>query len=358
MTAPVCPSRAPSVWAFGAVAGGEPDRLGIEGREDDAGEAARLRESGQHVFEHRDRERRPQFGRKGVAETGLGAGSFLDRNDGPDPAHLRTLSAAAMTVRASASLSARLVIKVRVKTTGMSRPREIICVFLVGDVEVEEIGVVPRHRRAVDRQAELRHHLGGRALDRLAADDRRHRNDRRAALVQGVAHPGQGEDRADADERVRRADHDQPQFPVGERGEEIGVRAGRFDAGEFDFPHHRLAAQAHEIILEIEPGSPPPCPPPLAEEGEAEPRTRVRTGSSDIGKSRVAMPRRRRKSSITAERLSPDLRRRVRSTWVARSPSPSRNHVSPPSASNAAIKVQVSPRRPQPSSGLSWPESV
>ncbi len=40
--------------------------------------------------------------------------------------------------------------------------------------------------------------------------------------------------------------------------------------------------------------------------------------------------------------------RRVRSTWVARSPSPSWNQVSPPSAASAAMKVQVSSRRPQP----------
>ena len=75
---------------------------------------------------------------------------------------------------------------------------------------------------------------------------------------------------------------------------------------------------AHEIILEIE-----PCSRVV--------RSRVRTGSSLIGSMRVAMPSRRRKSGMIADRLSPARSRRVRSTCVARSPSPRRNQVSPPS---------------------------
>src|SRR5215510_7920942 len=46
-----------------------------------------------------------------------------------------------------------------------------------------------------------------------------------------------------------------------------------------------------------------------------------------------------------ADKASPAARRRVRSTWVARSPSPSANQVSPPSAASAAMKAQVSSRR-------------
>ena len=86
--------------------------------------------------------------------------------------------------------------------------------------------------------------------------------------------------------------------------------------------------------------------------------TIVRTGSSHIGTSRARTPRRVRKSSLIALKLSPPARRRVRSTWVARSASPSRNQVSPPSRSSACMKVQVSSARPQPVSGLAMPASV
>ena len=105
------------------------------------------------------------------------------------------------------------------------------------------------------------------------------------------------------------------------------------------FRDRRLAAPAHEIVLEVEPAL-------------ASVRRRVRTVSSLIGTMRVAMPSRRQKSAVMADRLSPAASRRVRSTWVARSPSPSWNQVSPPSAASAAMKVQVSSRRPQPRSRI------
>jgi hypothetical protein len=61
---------------------------------------------------------------------------------------------------------------------------------------------VPGHSRGIHGQAELGHHLGGRPLDRFAADDRRHRDDRRRAFSQRLANPRESEDRVDADERI------------------------------------------------------------------------------------------------------------------------------------------------------------
>ena len=72
-------------------------------------------------------------------------------------------------------------------------------------------------------------------------------------------------------------------------------------------------------------------------------RTMVRTGSSHMGTTRARTSRRAQKSSVIALRRSPAAKRRVRSTWVARSASPRRNQVSPPSCASAAMKVQVSP---------------
>ena len=65
----------------------------------------------------------------------------------------------------------------------------------------------------------------GRALEDLAAHERRHRDDRRGASAQRLAHARHGEDRPDRDHRVRRADHDRPaprRSPRAPRG-----RAGR-----------------------------------------------------------------------------------------------------------------------------------
>ena len=112
---------------------------------------------------------------------------------------------------------------------------------------------MPRDGRCVDREAELGHHFGGRALDGLAADDRRHRHDRRGAITQRRPDPRDREDRVDADKGVGRADHDGAQLRIGERGEDIGMRPGIGGAGEFEAVDNWGAAQSHKIILEIEP---------------------------------------------------------------------------------------------------------
>ena len=171
-------------------------------------------------------------------------------------------------------------------------------------------------RRSVDRQAEFGHHLRGRALDRLAADDRRHRRRPGPARAQRVAHAGQAQNRIDADQRVRRADHDHAQIVVAKRGEKIGMRPRRRRRRQ----RRSRAPPGCSAAARNNPGNRASLPRSAA---------RVRTGSSLIGNNRAEIPSRRRKSSVIADRRSPARRRRVRSTWVARSPSPSWNQVLP-----------------------------
>ena len=59
-----------------------------------------------------------------------------------------------------------------------------------------------RHGCGIDRQAELFHHFCGRALDRLATDNRRHRDDRGPAGAQGLSATRHAEDGVDTDKGV------------------------------------------------------------------------------------------------------------------------------------------------------------
>src|SRR6516225_4339785 len=97
-------------------------------------------------------------------------------------------------------------------------------IALIRDVKVEDVAVMPGHRRRVYGQAEFLHHLGGRPLDRFAANDRRNRNNRRPAAAQRLANPGHGEDRVDADKWVRRADDHCPKVLVSERPQKLRLR--------------------------------------------------------------------------------------------------------------------------------------
>ena len=69
-------------------------------------------------------------------------------------------------------------------------------------------------------------------------------------------------------------------------------------------------------------------------------------GSSHIGATVCAMPRRCASSAVTSDSVRPAASASVRSTWVARSRSPSLNQVAPPICSIAAMKFQVSPAGP------------
>ena len=186
----------------------------------------------------------------------------------------------------------------------------------------------------VDREAELGHHLGRRSLDRLAGDDRRHCDDRRRR-AQRVAHTGHGEDRVDADERVGRADDD--------GGERRGRRAPRAtDAGGAVSAPSKRSSETTGSARAGGRNSPGSRAPSVG-------LTRVRTGSSDIGSNRARMPSaakcgdRRQRLAGSEPPGALDMRREIA---VA--------EVEPGLAAEglrAAMKVQVSPPRPQPSSG-------
>ena len=71
---------------------------------------------------------------------------------------------------------------------------------------------------------------------------------------------------------------------------------------------------------------------------------------------RTATPSAAASCFVTCVSVAPLRSRWVRSTCIARSRSPSRNHVSPPSFSSACMNCHVSPRRPQPVSVFDSPD--
>ena len=72
-------------------------------------------------------------------------------------------------------------------------------------------------------------------------------------------------------------------LPPAKRRHDVGLRAGSRRAGEGELAHDRAALLAHEIILEVDPAA-------------RRLRTRVRTRSSLIGRTRGPTPSRRQKS--------------------------------------------------------------
>src|SRR5664280_2977907 len=87
-------------------------------------------------------------------------------------------------------------------------------------------------------------------------------------------------------------------------------------------------------------------------------RTRVRTGSSAMGRIRLATPSRAATSSAISVRRSASRARLVRWTWSARSRSPIANQVGSPSRASWSAAAHVSPARPQPRSRSARPARV
>ena len=143
--------------------------------------------------------------------------------------------------------------------------------------------------------------------------------------------PGTRQDRIDAEPRVGRADDD-----AGERRRRRGPRApaalGRASGRALvaDVAHHRPALLAHEVVLEGQ----------RALVGLDHRAHRVVASWAGCARRRRASPPgARRRRSASRRRAS----RRVRSTCVARSPSPSLNQVGPAELARArCMKVQVS----------------
>jgi len=95
--------------------------------------------------------------------------------------------------------------------------RDHILIGVIQNEPSQQTIVVLDHRAGALRDPELRHHLRGRPLDCVSADDRRHRYHRCTAVGNRAAQPRHREDRIDADERVRRADHDRLELLADER---------------------------------------------------------------------------------------------------------------------------------------------
>ena len=139
----------------------------------------------------------------------------------PDQSAARTAAAASSTTRARASRSASVSISVCVTVTLRMQIVHVGGVGVVDHVAIEQVAVPFGDGAGRRVQAEFGHHLGGRPLDGAAGDDRRDRNDRRAAGVQRGPHARQGQDRLDADERVGRADHHGVQRRIGEQRQKL-----------------------------------------------------------------------------------------------------------------------------------------
>ena len=77
----------------------------------------------------------------------------------------------------------------------------------------------------------------------------------------------------------------------------------------------------------------------------------VVTGSSDIGRIRLASPNRAATRAVASDSVAPDRRSPVRNRWVARSRSPRPNHdPSAPNSRSSSVARNVSARRPHPRS--------
>ena len=117
----------------------------------------------------------------------------------------------------------------------------------------------------------------------------------------------------------------------------MGLRA----AIEAHLEHIVFVVAAHEVILEVEP-----------------PIGRAHLGSDPIvghRQQRCADPRARASCAVTSVRRAPSASPFVRTMCVAKSRSPSRNHVSSPYLREHLSADQVSSRTPQPVSSLAKP---
>src|SRR5213075_1296601 len=81
-------------------------------------------------------------------------------------------------------------------------------------------------------KAKFAHHLRGRALDGLPADDWRYRDDRCATRLDRIAHDRYRQDRLDADERIGRTYDHGPHVPRAQRRRDVGVWHGECHAVE------------------------------------------------------------------------------------------------------------------------------
>ena len=285
-------------------------------------------------------------GREQAGQALLGAVQFLDRHDRPDvgaplmegigrqrrgrcapgPRGLRAWSSGGRRVTRPESAASGASSAISSRRAGRRSAR-------------------PRRQRSPSMPSSC-HHLGGRPLDRLAADDRRHRDHRRAAGRERRAQSRHRQDRLDADERDWTG-RSRPRAASGSSAPRARSAAAAPLRHREDAARARPARTAGARNNPGSRSSPRRC------------STRVRTGSSLIGRTRPRCPGGgRNRAVICRQRLAG-----ARGAACARHGSrdrrrPAGTRSSPPSVPSASMKDQVSSRRPQPVAGSSRPASV
>ena len=212
----------------------------------------------------------------------------------------RARAANSSTSRASAAAPPAVSISMSVTSVGTPAGA------LVGDEAVDQ----PVVRAAIAGRARARcparsQNAVGRALEHLAADERADTATTGAgAAAQRLAHPGHGEDRADRDHRVRRADHDRLARPRSPRAPRGGARALAARAARRPRPGPARASTDHELLER--PPAPgaraPTCAPARRVIGSTRARHAERLAAPRRAPRSAARPRRSRRARTQAHR--------------------------------------------------------
>ena len=272
-----------------------------------------------HAAHHVQGEPGPGAGIQDRRQPALGPPQVLDRHDRGDAlgrAHRATIPAPNSSVsdarRARSSAS-------RITDSGRENAHPegldagpFVLVDPVDDHPVHQARVHPGHARGRDLVAERGEHPVRRTLERPSADDRADGHLRGARTRPGPPLiPGQGQDRADAHDRVRGTEDD-------------GVGTG-------DRRKHRSVGPASSIPRSSTPSTSSLCPRRTKYSWNSRRpsgvSSTVETGSSLIGSTALSTPRAPDSAAVTSVNVSPERRRDVLRMWVARSLSPSLNQV-------------------------------
>ena len=149
-------------------------------------------------------------------------------------------------MRARARLSSRLRITVLVTSTRKPVPARRglqAGVLRVDHQSVKQVPVVLGHSAGRHLQAAAAQHQVGRTFQRPAGDDRADRHHRRRAVDDGLTQTGHGQNGADADNRIARADENG--LGLGQRRAHAGSRAGLLNVLEDDLQNLLPAAALH-----------------------------------------------------------------------------------------------------------------
>ena len=207
-----------------------------------------LRDRAHDTAHHVQGEPRPGAGIEDRGQTALGAPQVLDRHDrgyAGSLAQRATIPAPNSSVsdarraRSSASRITDSVTRTRIPRASM--PARSPLVDPVDDHPVDQALIHPGHARGRDLVAERGEHPVRRTLERPSADDRADGHLRGGGRGQGLHHSWQGQDRADAHDRVRRTEDDG--VGAADRREDTFRRPGLLDTAQTRSRAPRLSAR-------------------------------------------------------------------------------------------------------------------